>query len=86
MSSAHLGLDSFADPIWLVTANLFGYSLAILDGDHYFNIFVDNLASRIRNFAALRIDNLLLPDLLHRLAFRCGHVIAVFHWHHLRFL
>ena len=53
MSTAHLGLDSFADPIWLVIANLFCYSLAILEGDHYFLIYVDNLASRIGHLVAI---------------------------------
>ena len=86
MSATNLGLDSPAHPLWLVAANILGDSLTILDIDRFGDVYVHCLATLIGDLIALRVDDLLLPDLLHLDAVGRGDVVAVLHWHHRRLL
>ena len=84
MSATNLGLDSLAHPLWLVTANLLGDSIAILDIDRFVDVLMHYLTTLIGDLSALLEDDLLLPDLLHLDALFRGYVVAVLHRHHLR--
>ena len=86
MSATNLGLDSPAHPLWLVAANILGDSLTILDNNRFGDVYVHCLATLIGDLVALRVDDLLLPDLLHLDAVIGGDVVAVLHWHHRRLL
>ena len=79
MSATNLGLDSPAHPLWLVAANILGDSLTILDNNRFGDVNVHCLATLFGDLVALRVDDLLLPDLLHLDAVGRGDVVAVLH-------
>ena len=83
MSTANLSLDSFALPFRLEATNLLCDGLTLLKVDWFGDVLVDSLAPLLRVLGALLVDDLLLPDLLHRDAVGRRDVVAVLHRHHL---
>ena len=86
MSTAHLGLDSFAHLIWPFLTNLFCDSHTILNRFQYCFMYMFSHAARICDLMAVLVGDLPLSKLLHLVAVGRRNVAAVFHGHHLRLL
>ena len=84
MSTANLGLDCRALPLWLQATNLLCHAFAILVVDRLIDVLVHKLAPLLGHLHALLVDDLLLTDLLHLLAVGFGDLVAVRHRHALR--